>query len=200
VITTILVYASLILTVGGMIPYLIDVMKKKTKPRIVSWGVWSVLTAIAGIASYADGQYPTAWLMAAASLTTLSVVVLGYRNGDHSLEKLDIICLIGAVMGLVLWWYSGSATLAVLVTVLIDFVGVIPTLVHSWQKPHEETWITFAFGGLGGVATMLAVDTWVVTSVAYPIYIVIANTLITSVILARKKYAVSQVPQELRRL
>jgi hypothetical protein len=197
---TALIYFSLIVTTLGAIPYIVDVVKKKTKPRIVSWAVWSVLTAIAGIASFVDGQIPAALLMVVVTLESLAIVALGYKNGDRRLEKLDIICLIGAAAGLILWWFSGSPDVAVIVTIIIDLVGAIPTLVHSWKKPHEETWLSFLLIGIGSFATILAAESWKITAVAYALYIVLMNGFFVVVILTRRKYAVAGVPKDLRRL
>jgi hypothetical protein len=183
---TALVYFSLVITAVGTIPYIIDILKRKTKPRIVSWGVWCVITAIAAFASFSDHQYPAGFLMLAATIQTIFVVVLGYRNGDKTFETLDIVCLVGAALGLLAWWLSGSPALAVIITVAIDFIGAIPSIVHSWKRPYEETWVAFFCSGLGGIATVLAAQDWTITSVLYPLYIVVANIVFVAVIIGRK--------------
>lgn len=183
---TVLIYFSLIITAVGTIPYIVDVIRNKTKPRIVSWAVWCVLTAIAGLASLADQQYPAALLMLVATLETLAVVILGYRHGDRTFEKLDVVCFIGAIVGLLLWWISGSPAVAVIITVVIDLVGAVPSIVHSWKKPYEETWIAFLCSSLGGLATMLATNVWTITAVLYPLYIFVINVIFVVVIVSRR--------------
>jgi uncharacterized membrane protein YeaQ/YmgE (transglycosylase-associated protein family) len=75
----------------------------------------------------------------------------------------------------VLWQVFNAPEIAIIATILIDLVGGIPTLVHAWKKPHEETAITFFLAFLGAVCTLAVVAEWTITSVAYPIYLVIIN-------------------------
>lgn len=185
--TFILVALSSILTVAAVIPYLIEVIKGTTKPRVVSWFVWSLLTSIACAAAFVDGQYPTGILLLFASLETLSVVILGWKHGDKKIERLDIICLIGALVGLVLWLVFDSPAVAVVAMVAIDLLGGIPTLVHSWKKPHEETAITFFLSFLGATCILFLMTDWRITAFAYPLYLVVANFVFTVVIVARKR-------------
>jgi len=184
---TIFVILSSVLTIFAIIPYLIEIVRKNTKPRIVSWIVWTTITGISAVASLSDGQYATAILLFSAMLETLAVVVLGWRNSDKKIEKLDIVCFTGAMIGVILWQVFDSPALAVVATVLADFIGGIPTLVHAWKKPGEETAITFFVSALGAVCTLLIVIDWQITSVAYPIFLVGINLLFTSVIVLRKR-------------
>ena len=152
--TLTLIILSAILTFIGVVPYTLDILKGKTKPRVVTWFVWSVLTGIAAVASYVDHQYPAAILSFMAMMGTAMIVVLGYRNGDRRFERVDFLCLGGAGVGLVLWWYFNSPAIAIIASIMIDFIGAVPTLIHSWKKPHEETWIVFLLSFLGALCTV----------------------------------------------
>ena len=178
-----LIILSSLLTIAAAIPYIIEVVQRKTKPRIVTWFVWSLLTGIACAATLADGQTASGILMFVATLSTGSIVLLGFRYGNRKVERFDAYCLAGAIVGLVLWQLFDSPEIAVLATVTVDIIGALPTLKHSWQKPHEETAITFLLSGLGGLATVLALETWTITSAVYPIYIFLMSTLLGVVVL-----------------
>jgi hypothetical protein len=196
--TTFIVISS-ILTIASALPYLLDVLKGKTKPRIVSWFIWSVLTGIATAASFVDHQYASAVLTFFASIETLSIVILGLiKSGDRTLEKLDVYCLVGAVVGLVLWLVFNSPSIAILASIIIDMVGAAPTAKHIWQKPYEETWLTFLLAAIGGLFTVLAATDTRITAIAYPIYLLLINVLFTTIILVRHKYAQSGELAELR--
>lgn len=110
-----------------------------------------MLTAIASAASFADHQYASAVLTLCATIETAVIAVLGLiKSGDRTLEKFDIYCLGGAIVGLVLWLVFNSPAIAVGASVAIDLVGALPTIRHTWQKPYEETWLTFLLGSVGG--------------------------------------------------
>lgn len=165
-----------------------EIIKGKTKPRVVSWFTWSLITVIAGSASLADGQYPAAILSFCAAFETLLVVVLGWRHGDRKLEWLDIACQAGAIVGLALWLAFDSPAIAVIATVVIDLVGSVPTLAHAWRRPHEETWITFLLSGVGAGLALAVAGDWRITAVAYPLYLLLINVLIAGLILGRLRY------------
>ena len=197
---TLLIAVSTVLTLVSAVPYIIEIIRHKTKPRIVSWFTWSLLTGIACAASFADGKVASGILMLAATVETMAIVVLGFAYGDRKFERLDIICQLGAIVGLLLWLIFNSPAIAVIAAVVIDCVGMIPTVKHSWQRPYEETWSTFFLAGVGAIATVFAAGVWTITSVAYPLYIVVANLLLTSLVLGSPHRKLSGEPAELREL
>jgi len=197
---TALIALSGILTITSVLPYIIEVIKGKTKPRVVSWLTWSVLTGIACVASFTDGQVPSVVLMLAATIETAAVAALGFKHGDRKFEKLDKYCLGGALVGLLLWFVFNSPAIAVLASVTVDLIGAIPTLKHSWQKPHEETWSAFALAAAGGGITVLIAGSWTPTAVAYPLYILVVNIVMTYCILTSPHRKLSGEPAELREL
>jgi hypothetical protein len=162
---------SSLFTVAATIPYLIEIVRGQTKPRVVTWFTWAIILSIGSAAAFTAHQIPAGVLMLSTSLEAAAVVVLGYKHGDRTFEKLDLICLCGAVTGLSLWMLLHSPALAVLATVLIDFTGALPTLKHSWHKPHEETLITYVLFSISNVLTLTVVNYRVFTSLAYPIYV-----------------------------
>lgn len=184
---TVFIIISSILTIGAVLPYLRDILKRQTKPRIVSWFTWALLSALASAASFSDGQYAAGILSLCASLECLAVVVLGLKYGERNFTRFDIVCQVGALAGLVLWLIFNSPAIAVIAAVTIDFIGCLPTLKHAWQKPHEETWITFMLSGLGAAFTLMATGNWQITSVANPLYLVAINAVFTAILLSRQQ-------------
>ncbi|HSX08087.1 MAG TPA: hypothetical protein VLG11_04300 [Candidatus Saccharimonadales bacterium] len=194
---TALIIISTILTIVSVIPYIRETLNGKTKPRIVTWFTWSLLTAIACAASYSDKQYPSAILMFFATIEALSVALLGLKHGDRKIARFDIVCQVAAIVGIILWLIFNSPTIAVAAAVTIDLVGALPTLKHAWQKPGEETAITFALAGIGGLCTVLAAANWKITAVAYPLYIFLINIVIVAFIIGRTRHAKVASPPEL---
>ena len=182
-----LIVASSILTIFANIPYLIDTVRKRSKPRIVTWFTWAVLMSIAAVTSFIEGQYATVVILLTSAIGATAIVVLGWKNGDKKLEKLDKICLIGVVVGVLLWQIFNSPTIGTIAMVLIDLLGGIPTTIHAWKKPEEETAISFALFFLGATCTLVAINAWVVTAYAYPLFIALNSLMTTIVIISRKR-------------
>jgi len=184
---TVFIIISSILTIAATLPYIVDILKRKTKPRIVSWFTWSLLTAISAAASFSDRQWAAGILSLSASVECMAVVILGLRYGNREFALFDIACQVGALIGLLLWFIFNSPAIAVIAGILIDLIGSLPTLKHAWEKPAEETWITFMLSGLGAVFTVFAATTTRITALANPLYLVVINFAFTGVLLARHK-------------
>jgi len=67
---------SVVLTLAAVLPYLRDILRRTTKPNLVSWITWTLLTGVATIAELAAGEYVAAIFTGAATLEVLAVVVL----------------------------------------------------------------------------------------------------------------------------
>ncbi|HXY18023.1 MAG TPA: hypothetical protein VEH48_01210 [Candidatus Nitrosopolaris sp.] len=182
---TVFIIVSSLLTVVCTLPYILDVIKRKTKPREVTWLNWSLLAALAASASLSDHQYAAAALSFCGTIETLAVFVLGWRYGDKSIARFDIACQTAAIIGLALWFIFNSPAIAVLASITIDFIATLPTIRHSWQKPTEETWITFFLAGIAAGFTVAAAKEARITSLANPIYLVAINLLLAGIIIYR---------------
>lgn len=178
---------AVLVTVLAVLPYLRDILAGRTKPNLVSWITWTLLTGVATVAEIAAGEYVAAIFTGAAVLETLSVVVLGLRRGFVKYTPFDVACQTGAIVGFILWWLFNSPAVAVLAAVAIDLIGALPTVRHSWLAPFEETWMTYALSGLGGVFALLALSTYNWTSLPYAIYIVLINILMTATIIVSSR-------------
>ncbi|MEK7594825.1 MAG: hypothetical protein AAB436_04260 [Patescibacteria group bacterium] len=178
----ILLFLSGLLTIVCVIPYCIDIVKRQTKPRIVSWFNWTLLTGIATAAAIADKQWPSVVLTGSATAATMMIVILGIKYGDTKIEPLDVVCQIGAVIGLVLWLVFNSPLIAIIMSVGIDFLVGLPTYKHAYKKPHEETKLTFIIAFVAALLALLAIDDPQASGLIFPIYLSLANLLIISIL------------------
>lgn len=185
---TIFLILATMITVGSVIPYARDILRGSTKPNIVSWITWTLLTAIATAAEVTAHQYVTAIFTSAAALETGLVVVLGLRYGYVKYTRFDAVCQASAVIGIFLWQFFDSPAIGVLASVTIDLIGALPTLRHSWQKPGEETWSTYALAGLGAAFAIAALSEYNWVSLPYAVYLITIN-LLTAIIIINRGHA-----------
>jgi hypothetical protein len=184
---------NLIAAIAGIIalldvsPYLIDVVRGKTKPNIVSWFTWSLLLIIGTAAAFSDHQDKSALLTLGDGIGTTLVLVLGIKYGIAKFSWFDGICQICALIGLVLWLVFNSPTIAVIAVIAIDFIACLPTAKHSWQSPEEETWEAFALTVFASTLTLLSLTHYSVVSLGYPIFLLLVNLAFVVVVLYRRK-------------
>lgn len=186
--TPTLITISSILTVVSVFPYLINVIKRKTKPRVVTWFTWGLLTGISCVAAIVEGQWATAIMLGFSAISSFAIMVLGWKFSDKKFEKLDIFCLAAALVGIALWRLLDSPSVAVLVMIATDLIGGIPTTIHAWKKPFQETWQTFFMGLIGAICTLIALKNWQITSFAFPLFIALNSLNVTLIILLRRRH------------
>jgi len=191
---TLFLILATVVTVSAVIPYIRDILRGTTKPNLVSWITWTLLTGIATAAQISAREYVGAIFTGAAMLETLSVVLMGLRHGYVKYDRFDVVCQVSAIAGIILWQIFNSPAVGVVAAVVIDLVGCVPTVRHSWQKPFEETWQTYALSGVGGALALAALTSYTWVSVPYPLYIVFINFLVPSVIIYRRKARVAVLP------
>ena len=188
----ILLTISFLVTISSAIPYIRDILKGTTRPNIVSWLTWTLLTSVATVAEFVAGEYRTAIFTSAAVIETLTIVILGLKFGYAKWSRFDTVCQVGALSGFLLWYLFDSPAAAVIASVSIDFIGALPTVRHSWLAPGEETWLAYAMAGIGGLLAILALETYNVTSLTYAMYIVCINILLCAILIGRAKQSVRQ--------
>lgn len=197
--TALAIFGGVVLMLSSL-PYIVAVVRRETKPRIVSWFTWTLLLFISIAATVADHDWFTVLLLGGDAIGTGAIVVFGWKYGDRKFERLDVVCQIAALVGILLWFVFDSPLLAVVASVTIDFVGAVPSIKHGWQKPHEETALTYALDTFGSLATLAALKSFHPTAVVYPIYLVLINAAFALIVITRRKYAVTGEPNELREL
>jgi hypothetical protein len=94
---------------------------------------------------------------------------------------------VSAVLGLVFWLVFNSPTIGIVVPLAVDFIGGLPTIRHSWLKPAEETWQTFMVGVIAPMFTIASLTRFNIASLAFPLYLFIANTALVIIIITRRK-------------
>lgn len=172
-----LVAIGALVSAAGSVPYILAVIRGTVRPRLVSWGVWAVLAGVMTISAYLEGAMASAVMTSITFIACTTVTVLGWQRRTGGINRLDMACLAGAVLGIASLALFKNPLVALSVSVAVDIVAFIPTLVHAWSSPYEESLTCFALSTLGGTLAMMAVLAGDITVAAllYPVYSVVFN-------------------------
>jgi hypothetical protein len=177
----VLVALSCVLATASSVPYLNSILHGQTRPRLVTWGTWSVLTGMAATASATAGDWPAAIFTGIGTLACATIVVVGWRAGSRDIAAFDAVCGALVVVGLVAWWYTDNPAVAVLMACLVDLIGLAPTLAHVWVRPQEENATAYALIAAGGACAALAAwGQWSITALAYPLYAMVSTAIVAA--------------------
>lgn len=182
----ILGYLSGALIALSCIPYIIDIFKKKTVPARATWFIWGILLTIAFFAQISEGG---TWSLITTAIDWLGVILifaLSIKYGVGGTKRIDIFALIGAGVGLLIWYLTSNALYALLITIFVDFMGALPTLIKAYKEPETETWYAYLICGVGGILGALSVGSFDFSLYIFPLWIGIINSTIGIISFARR--------------
>jgi hypothetical protein len=184
-----LIVASSALTAGAALPYILDIVHGRARPRVASWGIWTVVQAVGAVSAFSAWQLPGACYTVFCAAGCAAVVFLGWRHGSREFGPLDAVCVALAAEGVALLAVAAALprlvplSWAVAVSVATDFLAYLPTFRHAWLKPDEEPWLPYAlFGAAAGMVLWVA-DYRILAGVIYPMYLFVADGAMVLMIL-----------------
>jgi hypothetical protein len=167
-----------VLSFTSDIPYIRDMVRRRTRPNVVSWFCWAVLAYIELAAMLVKHAYVPA-ILAIGGASGLSLVVLfGLKYGFARFNKFDITCLICAGMAGLFWWLFNSPLVGLFMGLAVDYIVALPTVYHSWHRFREETLSTYLISVAGGVAAFMALTSYRLVDFAYPFMVITIDGVI----------------------
>lgn len=166
---------SAILILVASPPYIIDILKGKTKPERITWLIFSILGIIAFVSQLLLGA---SWSLLFSGLDTLaSILILGlslkFGVGGHT--KLDVVALFVATVGVLISIFVKEPIISLLGVIIADVSGVALTVKKVYEKPESETTITWMLVGTASLFGVLSVDHFAFGVLLYPAYLMLAN-------------------------
>ncbi len=162
----------------------------------MTWFIWCVLLSIAFFAQLSKGG---TWSLITTAVDLLGVVIifiLSIKYGVGGATKLDKLVLAGAGVGLVLWYFTSEPLFALLITIFIDFIAGLLTIIKTYKQPETETFIAYMICGTGGLLGALAVGKYNFSLLIFPVWICLFNYAIgMTVIFGRRNVLRKQKPR-----
>jgi hypothetical protein len=171
-------YLSGICIIISFLPYLISLFKGETKPERASWLIWSILGGIAFFSQLAKGASASLWLPGIQTIGDIVVFILSIKYGMGGLKRADKWAFAVAGLSLVLWYITREPVIALLLAILIDASGAVLTIAKSYAHPTTEPISAWALTGLSGLFALLAVGSFNIVLLLFPLYTLSANIVI----------------------
>lgn len=175
------------LTIFSLLPYIVDILKKKTKPHLYTWVVWTPLTFMAFFGQVLGDAGPGAWTTGVTAMLCLVILALAIPYGTKNVTKSDNWSLVGVFIAGILWLILKNPVASIVLVTLIDVLAFIPTIRKSFKDPHEETLITHELSGAKHFISLFALDRISILTALYPAAVFLANIILVSVIITHRK-------------
>lgn len=175
--------AAVGLNVLAFWPYIVDTLRRKTKPHTYSWLIWTLITGIVFVGQLADGAGAGAWATGLMTAINLVIFLLSLRFGSANVTLADKICLGSALAILLLWTLSDSMVLSIVLVTIIDVLAFIPTIRKAIKRPKEETFITYPLSSVRCVFGITAIANYSLITCVYPVAMLAMYALLTGILL-----------------
>ncbi len=166
------ILAAFINVVGGQ-TYFIDTLKGRVKPNKVTWLLWAIAPFIVFAAEIKQGVGIQSLMTFMVGFNPLIIFLASFVNkkSHWQITRFDVICGMLSVCGLLLWFLTKTANIAILFSIAADLLAGIPTVVKSYRNPETEDYRIFLFGAISAAITLLTIQNWNIANYAFPLYI-----------------------------
>lgn len=130
---------TICLMVITQVMYIIDVVKKKVKPSVLSWFGWALLMGAGMLSQFMEeGWQHSQGGIVATTVGCTAIGIIALLKNNYSLKKLDWYIFFAGLICLILYLVSKNAWLTTIYAVTADFVIAIPTIIKVIKDPESE--------------------------------------------------------------
>lgn len=147
--------------------YVIAILRGQTKPSRASWVIWTTLTWLAAGAMYASGALNVQ--MTIFCIGDAIVLLLSAFYGAPGWTRLDIGSLIAGAVGVVLWILTKNPLYGLLISMLVNVIGSIPTYVKTWHAPEQEDLSAWVLVTVSSLFQAFTIPAWTIADALQPI-------------------------------
>jgi len=169
---------AIMATMAGIVaflPYLRDMLARKTRPHAYTWLIWVLTQGIAVAGILRGGGAWGALNLVAGLLFCILIFVLSFRYGTRDITRGDTSILLGVVGAILLWVVFDSPLLSVLFVTGIDMLGYVPSFRKSYADPWGETLSSWFLFALSDVFALFALSEYNLLTATYLVSITVAN-------------------------
>lgn len=181
-----LVLASAAISLSGAAAYIRDMFRGKSKPNLITWGLWGFAPLIAtgaALSAHADNWATVRIFMSGFGPLLVFLSAFIVRRGFWKLSAFDFVCGALSLVALLAWLGAHSPVLAILLAAIADMCATLPTIVKAWKFPETETLYTYFVGLFTASIVIPAIPIWNIENAAFQVYLLIANTALCFIVL-----------------
>lgn len=180
-------FGALALIVAAAVPYIIDMLKGRTKPHVYTWLVWSITTGIAAAGVfYGDGGYP-ALTTGISSVISFVIFFLSFKYGTKNITLGDTLALIFCIVAIFIWLGLKNPLGSVVLAASIDIAAYWPTVRKTYFEPWSESLSSWTLWVLTPFFSILALSAYNLFTLANYVPIIIVNIAFLALCLFRRK-------------
>ncbi len=158
--------------IAGLVSYAyygVSIWRGDTRPHAFTWISWTVIVTVVFFAQHYGQAGAGAWPTAISALSCGAIAAMSLWRGERRIVKADWVVFIATLSAIPLWYLTADPTWAVILLVVIDCMGIIPTVRKSWLYPRSETLVWFVLNIIKYSLAMLAMEERSLVTMLFPI-------------------------------
>jgi hypothetical protein len=175
-------YIAGFISIAAYVPYARETIRGAARPNRATWVIWSVVGGLLFASYNAAAGGPARWVPLSDALGPALMAVLAIYYGEGGWNWFDLGCLTLAGFSVVGWVLTGSPMVSMSINLFLCVLGAIPTFRIAFYNPTAEPTLVWRMFLLGNVLNLLAIETWSWSSAIYPVYAVLAASLVNVLI------------------
>jgi hypothetical protein len=174
-----------VIGLAGFVPYLVSAWRGAPRPDRATWVVWSVVSSVLAASYVSTGARQTMWVPLGYALGATAIAVLALAKGEGSWTRIDLACLAAAGVSLTVWALSGNPMTALVMNLVVDLFGAVPTLRAVLRDPSSESSAAWSIFLLANTLNLLALPMLSIEHVLYPAYLFALSAAMMAFIVVR---------------
>ncbi len=161
--------------ISGYVPYILEVVKRKTIPNRASWLIVSISTALILVGVNATGTDEAIWVPVAYAVGSFAILVLSLFFGVSGWSRTDQMLFLVSAASVFVFFLTENMLIALLMNLAIFVSGYISIIKKVIVDPESESLVAWSLFFIGVVLNLVTVAIGTDTGVAvwlYPIVLV----------------------------
>lgn len=178
------IYLGAIIFFIGSVEYIIRTLQGKIKPNKITWFLWALAPLIAFAAQIKQGVGLQSLLTFMVGFMPIIIFLASFVNKKSywKIERLDLICGSLSIIGLILWQITRVGNIAIIFSLISDFLAGWPTIIKSYQHPETENYLIYLGNAVFALITLLTIKVWYFETYSFSLYLFVITLLIAIII------------------
>jgi hypothetical protein len=159
-----------VIAVTAYIPYLLAMLKGKSKPHLYTWIGYFLVTIMVAIIQYMGGAGIGAIPITLSAIVNAVILFYCFKLGTRDIVLIDKVCLAVSVIGIVAFAALNSRPLISLAIVTVaEVISFVPTFRKTRNDPYSESLPSYYLSLAKLVLIVVSLHTYDLLTISYPI-------------------------------
>ena len=169
------------------IVYAKAILRGSTKPSRMTWIIIALMSWILLLSYRFSGADTTIWVLVGEAFVVSFVAVISIKRGVGGTDKTDIVCLLGAIGSLFLWWIFNSSVLGLVASLTVDSFALWPTIKKSLKTPSHEDKLAWTLTEVSNTINLFAINRLIFGVVIFPVWRFLLDGIVIYALYRKRK-------------